>query len=166
MDDLREKVIRGLDYCTKERLERCDYDCPYFDVDGCSDQVKLDALSLLKAQEPKTGDAISRSALLAAYDAAHKGPPGAARKMIEDAPALMHVEKWISVKERLPGMFEPFYAACKSLKDDRENWTIEGIYKGTTYGGPWGVPMVEWGDAEVYAWMPKDFPEPPKEETE
>lgn len=52
MADL-EKVIRGLDYCTKERLERCDYDCPYFDVDGCSDQVKLDALSLLKAQRPK-----------------------------------------------------------------------------------------------------------------
>lgn len=33
-------------------------------------------------------DLISRSALLAAYDAAHKGPPGGARKLIEEAPAI------------------------------------------------------------------------------
>ena len=32
-------------------------------------------------------DLISRTALLAAYDAAHKGPPGGARKLIEEAPA-------------------------------------------------------------------------------
>lgn len=70
---------------------------------------------------------------------------------------------WISVKDRLPGKYEPFYAACKSLTDDRENWVIEGIYKGMTYGGPWGVPMIEMGKAEVYAWMPKELPEPPKE---
>lgn len=31
-------------------------------------------------------DLISRSALLAAYDKAHKGPPGGARKLIEEAP--------------------------------------------------------------------------------
>lgn len=31
-------------------------------------------------------DLISRSALLAAYDKAHQGPPGGARKLIEDAP--------------------------------------------------------------------------------
>ena len=34
------------------------------------------------------GDLISRKALLAAYDAAHKGPPGGARKLIEEAPAI------------------------------------------------------------------------------
>ena len=33
-------------------------------------------------------DLISRSALLAAYDAAHKGPPGGARKLIEEAPVV------------------------------------------------------------------------------
>ena len=33
-------------------------------------------------------DRISRSALLAAYDAAHKGPPGGARKLIVEAPAI------------------------------------------------------------------------------
>ena len=31
-------------------------------------------------------DLISRSALLVAYDKAHKGPPGGARKLIEEAP--------------------------------------------------------------------------------
>lgn len=33
-------------------------------------------------------DLISRSALIAAYDAAHKGPPGGARKLIVDAPTI------------------------------------------------------------------------------
>lgn len=31
-------------------------------------------------------DLISRSALLTAYDKAHQGPPGGARKLIENAP--------------------------------------------------------------------------------
>lgn len=33
-------------------------------------------------------DLISRAALLTAYDAAHKGPPGVARKLMEEAPAV------------------------------------------------------------------------------
>ena len=33
-------------------------------------------------------DLIYRNDLLAAYDAAHKGPPGGARKLMEDAPAV------------------------------------------------------------------------------
>ena len=36
----------------------------------------------------KNNDLISRSALLAAYDAAHKGPPGGARKLMQEAPAI------------------------------------------------------------------------------
>jgi hypothetical protein len=71
---------------------------------------------------------------------------------------------WISVKKRLPEIGEPFYAACKSLIDERENWIIEGIYRMNIIGGPWGVIMVECGKAEVYAWMPKILPEPPKKE--
>lgn len=46
-------------------------------------------------------DCISRAALLAAYDAAHVGPPGGARKLIEEAPAVPMPE-WISVQEKLP----------------------------------------------------------------
>ena len=78
--------------------------------------------------------------------------------------AMPTIGVWTSVKDRLPGTYEPFYAACKSLIDDRENWVIEGIYKCTSFGGPWGVPLVEMGKAEVYAWMPKKLPEPPKED--
>lgn len=33
-------------------------------------------------------DLIRRGDLIAAYDAAHKGPPGGARKLIEEAPAI------------------------------------------------------------------------------
>lgn len=34
------------------------------------------------------GDLISRSALIAEYDRVHQGPPGGARKLMEDAPAV------------------------------------------------------------------------------
>ena len=47
----------------------------------------------------KREDLIQRGALLDAYDAAHKGPPGGARKLIATAPAVdaAHVEHsfWI-----------------------------------------------------------------------
>lgn len=36
----------------------------------------------------RNDDLISRAALLAAYDAEHKGPPGGARKLIAEAPAV------------------------------------------------------------------------------
>lgn len=43
-------------------------------------------------------DLISRSALLAAYDKAHQGPPGGARKLIENAPGAIvrceHCKRW------------------------------------------------------------------------
>jgi hypothetical protein len=38
-------------------------------------------------------DLISRAALLAAYDAAHKGPPGGARKLIVEAPTVDAVQR-------------------------------------------------------------------------
>ena len=42
---------------------------------------------------------IDADALLMAYDEAHEGPPGKARKLIEDAPT---VNEWFSVREHLP----------------------------------------------------------------
>ena len=44
---------------------------------------------------------IEREPLLAAYDAAHQGPPGGARKLIEEAPAVEVVPlkplcKWLA----------------------------------------------------------------------
>lgn len=40
-------------------------------------------------------DLISRSALLAEYDRVHVGPPGGARKLIEDAPSAQRKGKWV-----------------------------------------------------------------------
>ena len=41
---------------------------------------------------------INANSLLAAYDRAHKGPPGGARKLIEDAPAAKVVEEGVFLK--------------------------------------------------------------------
>ena len=46
---------------------------------------------------------IDRDALLAAYDAAHKGPPGGARKLIEQAPAIEAVPVRHGRWEYIPG---------------------------------------------------------------
>ena len=53
----REKVIKGLECCTKgDEVQFCrDEGCPYADVpDDCMGDVMRDALELLKAQEPVT----------------------------------------------------------------------------------------------------------------
>ena len=49
-----EKVIKGLECCMNSDMSMCLDKCPYH-TDGCSGGVKMmrDALSLLKAQEPK-----------------------------------------------------------------------------------------------------------------
>ena len=50
MDELREKVIEGL-----ERCDLCGYcadkQCPYYKNAACREALRRDALSLLKAQE-------------------------------------------------------------------------------------------------------------------
>ena len=58
MDD-REKVIKGLEHC--KCRSGCNSNCPYspimedhnFGIDECTSQLAADALSLLKAQEPR-----------------------------------------------------------------------------------------------------------------
>lgn len=66
---------------------------------------------------------------------------------------------WIPcTPETMPPDYQWYYATCKSLVDNRENWVVEGCYT------PWehfdSTPMIKCGDAEVIAWMPKGFPEP------
>ena len=68
--------------------------------------------------------------------------------------------QWVPCSERLPGEYMSFYATVKSLIDNRECWVIEGMY---TKFWQWGkIPMIDIGEAEVIAWMPKCFPEPYK----
>lgn len=47
-------------------------------------------------------DLISRKALIAEYDGVHVGPPGGARKLMEDAPSVEPDPKWILCDERMP----------------------------------------------------------------
>ena len=64
------------------------HDCPYWEV--CEEPYVCpiqDKMSMWVKKEPHTGDdLISRKDLLASYDKAHQGPPGGARKLIEEAP--------------------------------------------------------------------------------
>lgn len=55
MDDLREKVIRGLECCYADEniCPDCPYRCPIDSVSNCFQNLMSDALSLLKAQEPR-----------------------------------------------------------------------------------------------------------------
>jgi hypothetical protein len=99
------------------------------------------------------GDCISRAALLAAYDAAHVGPPGGARKLIEEAPAVA-VPEWISVEERLP---KPHETVLVIRRNQRKKLSVEcGYYMGN---GDWqvGTRLTR----PVTHWMP--LPELPKE---
>ena len=77
-------------------------------------------------------DLISRSALLAAYDKAHQGPPGGARKLIEEAPTaeaeparLLTPEDWennpdVDSEGYLPAWCDE-YVDCDLLES---GWTV------------------------------------------
>ena len=49
VDSLREKVIQGLECCSKDK-DHCN-ECPYYSEEDCW-QLERDALELLKEQEP------------------------------------------------------------------------------------------------------------------
>ena len=111
-------------------------------------------------------DLISRKALIAEYDRVHIGPPGGARKLMEDAPAVATDNnvghKWIPVTERLPEKHDRYLVLTPSPfgHKDYTPWLA------------WYEPEVgfidsdpEYGDLEmddVTHWMP--IPELPKEE--
>lgn len=74
------------------------------------------------------------------------------------------MSNWISVKDRLPEECERVWAAIRGLNGDMKPWTTDVVYcsKLKRVGGAWEVPLVEMGKAEVYAWMPMEYPEPPR----
>lgn len=55
----REKVIRGIDICLNRF--HCGADCPYYDNSGCQEQLRDDALALLRKQETATVISIHRN---------------------------------------------------------------------------------------------------------
>ena len=50
---------------------------------------------------------INKEDLIAEYDRIHQGPPGGARKLMEDAPV---VDRWIPVTERMPEEHDTMFA--------------------------------------------------------
>ena len=75
--------------------------------------------------------------------------------------------RWIPINEKLPNPLTFVNVTCRSLIDDREDWVVETIYapipkeynpKGYS---DWGnIPMLNWKEAEVIAWMERIIPEP------
>ena len=50
----REKITKGLDICLNRF--HCGAECPYYDNPGCQEQLRDDALALLKEQEARILD--------------------------------------------------------------------------------------------------------------
>lgn len=95
-------------------------------------------------------DLISRSALIAEYDRVHVGPPGGARKLMEDAPAIEPYGTWIPCSERLPKQGQQIIGTFTGTKGNtlvsQEQFFKEILME--------PYPMI--------AWMP--LPEPYREE--
>ena len=75
------------------------HDCPYWEVCEepyiCPTQYKKKEPNA-GGEEKHMGDLISRKDLLESYDKDHQGPPGGARKLIEEAPEEPAIPtKWI-----------------------------------------------------------------------
>ena len=76
---------------------------------------------------------IEREALLAAYDAVHEGPPGAARKLIANAPAVDVVPyaSWFATAKQGTGVSKgqmkctecAHYKECRSKRDLRRKYS-------------------------------------------
>ena len=96
---------------------------------------------------------IDGDVLLAEYDRVHEGPPGRARKLIEQAPAIEPEQekgKWIPCSERLPE-----YGKTVLWCNDKGSIFTTAI----TYmnGTSWAVGKKH-RRCQVVAWMP--LPEP------
>ena len=111
-------------------------------------------------------DLISRAYVLAEYDRQHKGPPGGARKIMEEAPAVDAVpvaRQWISVNDRLPETEGTYivmteksweHKPYKVMAMDFEIKVLRGVEKRRW---KWYGKLPIWS---VTHWMP--LPEPPK----
>lgn len=68
----------------------------------CSTEFMPDGFEIVQTHDVpdiNVGDMVSRSYLLSEYDRQHQGPPGGARKIIEEAPSA---EQWIPFTSHEP----------------------------------------------------------------
>lgn len=95
---------------------------------------------------------IDADTLLAEYDRQHVGPPGAARKLIEEAPT---VDGWISVKDQIPD------DECLCFSSEYHEMIIGYLYEDKVSASKYSAENNEMVLYNVTHWMP--LPEPPKE---
>ena len=153
--------------------------CEIFPEDSAMGKYLRETLRMLQTEPCE--DAISRTYLLKKFEDRFIELQKAHQKekqlginwcinTLKDMPPVKPTQNWIPVSERLPKPYTYVNATCRSLVDDRENWVIETIYlpipKENNERGysDWGnIPMLNWGKAEVIAWMERKIPEPYKE---
>ena len=89
IDYLRDPICEGLS--TKEKLK----------LHEEAVAMAIKALKNFPTQMSGTSDLVNRQYLLDEYDRQHVGPPGMARKIIEEAPAVIEQKKgrWIPVDD-------------------------------------------------------------------
>lgn len=122
MDELLEKVIKGFTCCDGAaiHLGHCQEDCPYFGeserADKCVEKLHSDALSLLKAQEPRIMAADELKEYL----------------MINDSGLLSH-DQWRELSQRAP-----LYMEFREPDECQVNWwTVERMR-------PWAMESMFW----------------------
>lgn len=102
-------------------------------------------------------DLISRKALIAEYDRVHVGPPGGARKLMENAPAAV---RWVSVADKVPERARDYLCRCVVLNG--EDMAFYMVLRYILFDeNPHFQHETKCG-MRVTHWMP--LPEPPKEE--
>lgn len=149
--------------------------CKIFPEDSYMGKYLRETLKMLQA-EP-CGDAISREDMY--FKLTNGAYPNETIeqfidrlvKELEDMPPVTPTQRWIPVSERLPKPYEYVNCTCHSLIDDREDWVVETMYLpipkevNVQSYSDWGnIPILNWGKAEVIAWMHRDIPEPYKAE--
>ena len=153
---------------------------------GCKYREALDAAVEALEQEPTTKndlgvDLVSRKEMIKQCQEWRNhefvkmtNPYYYLEKRLNNLPSVTPQEpRWIPVSEKLPEPFTFVNATCRSLVDDRENWVVETIYspipkEANKYDySDWGnIPMLNWGEAEVIAWVERIIPQPYKAEVE
>ena len=78
----REKVIKGLKYCTHTDGKEC-MNCPYWLDADCVEALNADALALLKEQERQLNEYHKADAFLAVHGFWSDNPPYGVKTSVE-----------------------------------------------------------------------------------
>ena len=105
----RKTVIEALRNCSNEMQMWCRV-CPFYkpSYEYINDLMRA-ALELIEGGSQAAGstDYVSRQSLLAEYDRPHQGPPGGARKIIEDAPVADVIDRREAIEAACKGFCHP-----------------------------------------------------------